>query len=197
MRIDTLLPTYDVTEIQRVHVEAPPDVTWGAIRETDLRSPVLAALFALRELPNRISRRMHGEPPPPQPERITFGNIATPDLGFFPLDELPGEEFVVGSVGRFWERDYGWHRIPPEQFTAFAEPGFAKLAISFSVHPAEGGCVLRYEARTATTDEESRRRFRHYWYLIHPGVALVMRSAVRRIAREAEARARAAAPSAG
>jgi hypothetical protein len=49
--------------------------------------------------------------------------------------------------------------------------------------------VLRYEARTATTDEAARRHFRRYWRVIRPGVALVMRRALGLIREEAEMRA--------
>lgn len=98
--------------------------------------------------------------------------------GGFPLD---------GAVGRFWQRDYGWKPIARESFVGFNEPGYAKLAGGFSVRPTGfGSRVLRYEARTATTDPVARVRFRRYWRVIRPGVAIVMRRALMRIKREAE-----------
>jgi hypothetical protein len=96
-------------------------------------------------------------------------------------------EFVVGSVGRFWRRDYGGRPVKAEEFTRFHEPGFAKLAIGFAVRPTPGGgAVLRYEARTTTTDATAERTFRRYWRLIHPGVAVIMARVLRRIKRQAE-----------
>lgn len=93
----------------------------------------------------------------------------------------------MGSVGRFWERDYGGRAVTAEQFLAFNEPGYAKLTIGFSVRPGPTGeTILRYEARTLTTDETARRKFRRYWRLIRPGVSLVMRAALRRIKLAAE-----------
>jgi hypothetical protein len=52
----------------------------------------------------------------------------------------------------------------------------------------QGHSLLRYEARTATTDGESRMRFRRYWHITHPGVAIVMRRALGQIRAEAERR---------
>lgn len=187
MLIDLYLPRYDETEVQEVSVNAPPDVTYSAIRETDLRDPLIGSLFAIRELPRRFAQRLRGEVPTPAP--ATFNDLAAPEMGWIRLGEVPGVEFVVGAVGRFWQRDYGWHNVVPEQFVNFDEPGYAKLALSFRVQPAsDGGSILRYEARTAGTDDLARARFRRYWRVIHPGVAIVMRRALKRIRAEAERR---------
>jgi len=187
MLIDHSLPRYDVTEVQEIEVDALPAVTYHAIRRADLRDPLISALFALRELPDRLSRRLHGAPPKPPLERFTFADMESPDMGFMLLAERPRHEFTVGSVGRFWKKDYGWRRIEAKDFADFSEPGYAKLAVGFSVRPSGfGGSTLRYEARTGTTDEEARKRFRRYWRLIRPGVAIVMRRSLRRIKAEAE-----------
>jgi hypothetical protein len=123
------------------------------------------------------------------PRSLTMKDLLRPETGMVVLAEEPEVETLVGSVGRFWERDYGWRRVGPEEFPGFDEPGYAKLAIDLWVQPAgDGGSLLRYEARTATTDQEARRRFRWYWRLIRPGVGLVMGRAVFLIRREAEGR---------
>jgi hypothetical protein len=189
MLIDRYLPTFDVTQICETRVDAPLEETFRAIREADLRDPVMNALFVLRELPIRIARRLRGERPPPAPAKATFATIATQGAGWTSLAEEPGIEWVVGSVGRFWQKDYGGRPVAADQFVRFQEPGYAKLAISFSVRPAAtGGTMLRYEARTVTTDDVARRTFRRYWRLVRPGVALVMRRALRCIKIEAERR---------
>jgi hypothetical protein len=187
MLIDRYLPGYDVTEVQEIEVDAPPAVTYDAIRRADLRDPLITALFTLRELPDRLSRRLRGAPPREALKRFTFADMESPERGFVLLAERPGIEFTVGSVGRFWKKDYGWRRSDAEGFADFNEPGYAKLAVGFSVRPSGfGGSTLRYEARTATTDEDARKRFRRYWRVIRPGVAMVMRRALQRIKAEAE-----------
>jgi hypothetical protein len=187
MLIDRYLPEYDVTLVCETRVDASLEETYHAIRSADLRDPVISALFALRELPMRLSRRLRGEPAPDAPPKITFGTMTQTGPGWTVLADEPGKELVIGSVGRFWERDYGGRPVTPEGFVSFHEPGYAKLAIGFSLRPdLGGGTLLRYEARTATTDATAYRKFHRYWALIRPGVALVMRSALHRIKLEAE-----------
>lgn len=188
MLIDRYLPTFDETHIIELSVAAPPDAAYAAILETDLRDPMIDLLFSLRELPLRLSRRIRGEPPPPPrtKKRVTFGDMAQAGPVWVKLGEVPDEELVIGSVGKFWRKDYGGRPVTPEEFVTFGEPGYAKLALGFFVRPAGTGAILRYEARTATTDEQARRTFRRYWRVIAPGVAIVMRRALRRIKCEAE-----------
>ncbi|HJQ65992.1 MAG TPA: DUF5661 family protein [Gemmatimonadales bacterium] len=187
LRIDRFLPRYDVTYVCETSVDAPPGDTYAAMKETDLRDPIVNTLFALRELPVNALRRLRGQRTTvPVPEKITFGGIGRQSPVWVRLFEAPGVELVIGSVGRFWRRDYGTRTVAPEAFVAFAEPGYAKLGISLSVRPTPNGSILRYEARTATTDETARRKFRLYWRIIAPGVGLVMRRALKRIKTAAE-----------
>jgi len=189
MLIDEYLPSGDATEVQEVHVKAAVDVTWAAIRETDLRDPMIDALFTIRELPDRLARRWRGEAPRSEPQTVTFKDLETSEMGWVLLAEEHGVELLVGAIGRFWRRDYGWLPVAPEQFTTFDDPGFAKLAVSFQVRAeGTGRSVLRYEARTATTDDAAREKFSRYWRIIHPGVTIVMRRALKRIQEEAERR---------
>ena len=182
MLIDRFLPRYDVTYVCETSVDSPPDEAYTAIRETNLSDPVVDALFAVRGLRG-------GKPSPPTQQKVTFGNVAHVWPGWVALAEEPGAELVVGSVGRFWRKDYGGRPVTAEQFGPFNEPGYAKLALSLAVRPAGPGTILRYEARTATTDAAARRTFRRYWRIIAPGVGLVMRRALRRIKTESERRA--------
>jgi hypothetical protein len=188
MLIDRYLPRFDVTCVRETSVAAAPDEAYAAVRETDLRDPLINVLFALRELPLKIARRLRGEPAPPPWPRVTFGDLTQHGPGWVSLAEQPGVELVVGSVGRFWERDYGGRPVAAEDFVPFNEPGYAKVALSLAVRPTGSGSSVRYEARTATTDATARRIFRRYWRIISPGVALVMGRALRRIKSEAERR---------
>lgn len=184
------LPDFETTVVREILVDAPPDITFGAIADTNLVDPIVRLLFTLRELPSRLLAGVRGGPRPHTRRSTTLHDLLAPGTGMVRLAENPGVEIVVGSVGRFWERDYGHREVAPEEFADLREPGQAKLAMDFWVQPdGHGKSVLRYEARTATTDEEAHRRFRRYWRLIRPGVRLVMGRAVALIRREAERRA--------
>ena len=74
------------------------------------------------------------------------------------LGERAGTEIAFGAVGVFWHPQIEWHDVARDDFAAFAEPGFGKIACNFSVRPyGAGATLLSYECRTATTDDESRR----------------------------------------
>jgi hypothetical protein len=78
-------------------------------------------------------------------------------------------------------------------FAAFAEPGWAKGAMSFQLTPIAEGTLLAAETRVRLTDPASRRAFAPYWFLIQAGGAgLIRLELLRAIARRAEATAVAA-----
>jgi hypothetical protein len=184
--IDRFLPEYDVSETHSVEIGAGWRATYAAIREADLDDPLIHGLFRLRELPRRITGRWR-RPELPADDPPNLDVLIRGGHNFVLLGEVPGIELVVGSIGRFWRKDYGARAVSAAEFARFDEPGYAKLVVSFSVVPqGPGAATLRYEARTATTDEESRKRFRRYWRLIRPGVALIMRRVLLRIKQQAE-----------
>ena len=187
--LDRVLPAYDERLVCETTVDAPAEVAYAAIWETNLLDRVVRALFGIRELPLRWLARRRGEPIDAAPSSVTVADFLRPGAGMTLVSEKPGRELVIGSVGRFWQRDYGHLEVSAAEFSAFAEPGYAKLAMGFEVRALPNGrAVIRYEARTATTDAEARRWFRRYWRIIRPGVWLVMRRALALIRREAERR---------
>jgi len=189
MLIDRFLPAFDVTDIHEVEVDAPPEIVYAAIRHADLHDPVIDVLFTLRELPTRLSERMRGIRTSRTPDVCTFEELAKRDIPWMLLAEDRGSQLVIGSVGKFWQGDYGWRPVPAGDFASFNEPGYAKLAISLSLWPTYGATQLRYEARIATTDLTARAHFRRYWRLIRLGDGIVRHRALSLIKAEAERRA--------
>lgn len=110
------------------------------------------------------------------------------DSGWVLLRDEPGVEFLIGLVGQFWHRDYGIVRVPRSGFADFDEPGYAETLAGLSLRPyGSHRTLLTYESRTITTDPVAHRRFAGYWRVLRPFVALLTRSALITIAREAEA----------
>lgn len=193
MLIDRYLPSFDVTRIEHTVVNADIATTWRALRELDLttvHTPLLDAAMAVRTLPGRVAAwtgRRRSVPPPP-PELRLSGD--SPGLeGWLFLGEVPEQEIVLGAVGRFWQSDIAWFDVSemtPDEFRVFAEPGWGRIAAGFSLRPyGETRTLASYEARTATADPESARRFRRYWTLVHPFVGHIMRAALAAVARDA------------
>jgi hypothetical protein len=112
--------------------------------------------------------------------------------GFTLLEERTGEEFVLGTVGRFWRARGELCATSPDRFRAPAPSGTAKAAWNFQVGMREDGAAeLRTETRVLCADAATRRRFRAYWMLIKPFSGLIrqeMLAAVRSAAESDQSR---------
>jgi hypothetical protein len=180
--IDEFLPNYDVVEHHEVDVDAPVDVAYRAVRNFDLaRSPVVLALLFVRGMP----RMFTGGGPAVTEARLD----QLLETGFVVLEEQPGRELVLGVVGKFWRPTSGFRRIEPGEFVGFDAPGFAKAGWNFVVseRPGRRSTVVT-ETRVLCTDDDARRRFSRYWWLIGRFSALIRRIMLREIKRDAESR---------
>ncbi len=185
MLIERFIPEPDFEEARELEVDAVPEVVMGVIKAAELRDPVIATLFAVRDLPNRVARRLGR--PQPDAGGTSFANIPDAGPGWVKLAEEPGRGLVLGAIGRFWRRDYGPRKVPGEEFASFSEPGYLKLAVASEVEPrGYGRSLLHYEARVEATDAEARRQFVRYWKVIARGNEVVVRRALQRIKAEAE-----------
>lgn len=185
MLIDRFIPDPDFSEVRELGIGAVPEEVMAAIKGTELRDPVISTLFAVRDLPNRVARRLGGG----RGDRadVSFTNIPDVGPGWVKLGEENGKELVLGAVGRFWRRDYGARTVTAEEFVDFDEPGYVKLAVGSRVDAVGyDQSRLRYEARVEATDREAARRFRRYWKVIQPGNEVIVRRALQRLKAEAE-----------
>ena len=189
--IDRHLPAYDETVRRHRVVDAPVATTYTAAVSADFTQtgPIVRALNELRALPTRVAAALGDGVQPRTSEPLRLWDL--PERGtWVRLDEEPGEEVVFGSIGAVWQPDIEWVEIDAEAFDAFDRPGYAKIAASVSVRAyGRGRTLVTYEARTATTDDESRRRFRRYWRLVGPFAGYLMAKALERIGADAESRA--------
>jgi hypothetical protein len=189
--LDRFMPNYEVVERHHVRVAAPADVTLIAARDVDLQSqPVVRAVFKGRELILGSSPRERRQPQ---------GLLAEVQaLGWGLLAEVPGREIVVGAVTRPWEPDVTFRPVPPDEFAAFAEADYVKIAWTVRADPdAAGTSIFRTETRAAATDAAARVKFRRYWSLLSPGILLIRRMMVGAVKADAERRAHPAAAPAG
>lgn len=188
--IETAVPQPDAVLAVHAVVHADPASTFAAARSLDfltVRTPLLLAAMWVRGLPSRL----RGTSAAPA-KRLTVAQ-GTGLPGWLLLGEKVDEEIAFGAVGTFWQPAIQWHDVPRDQFAAFGEPGWGKIAANFSVAPYGTSTLLTYECRTVTTDPVSRRRFLRYWWVIRPFVGHIMRATVATVVRDAEARASAAA----
>lgn len=182
MLIDDALATADVAERHETLIRAAREPVYAAVRTLDVSGiPLIRVLFLLRSLPAVLSRR-HGRD---QRLGLTMGDLLR--NGFILLAERPGEEILLGLVGRFWTPDGGIQRLSAAEFHAFDRPGYAKAAWNFHLSSGPGGTTrLSTETRIRCTDPVSRRRFRMYWMLIGRFSGLTRVLMLRAIKRAAE-----------
>ena len=182
--LDRFMPRYEIVERHRVDVAAPAYITLAAAKEQDLlRSGLVRAIFTTRRVVLGGIDDMVVRP------RGLLSQMLS--LGWAVLAEEPDREVVVGAVTRPWEANVVFRALPPEQFAAFDEPGFVKIAWTLRADQVDGlSSVFRTETRAVATDPEAREKFRRYWSLVSPGVILIRRLSLAPLKREAERRAR-------
>ena len=171
--LEELMPDFDARERHGLWVPAAPQDAYDAVKAVtaaDVR--LFGPLMRLRTF-GRSARAF--DPHGPLLDEMVR-------IGFVELGELPGEEIVVGAIGRFWSPT-GNRPVATDDFATFAEPGYAKAAMNFTVKPERGGSRITTETRIAGTDEASTRKFRLYWLLIRPGSGAIRRSWLKAIRR--------------
>ena len=178
--LDRFMPRYDIVDRLHVPVKAPADVTLATAERQDLMdAPGVRLIFQVRQFAMGAGleeKRL----PSPLIEQVKA-------LGWGELVRVPGHEVVMGAVTQPWKGDVTFRSIPAEEFAAFREPGYVKIAWTLRADPVDAGsCIYRSETRAIATDEESRRRFRKYWSLVSPGVWSIRRLSAAPMRRQAE-----------
>jgi hypothetical protein len=180
--LDEVLPIFDLSEVHHKWVSAPPPPVFAAVKEVtvgELR--LLAPLEAMRRLPATLAGRRSFRP---APSALALDAFAAGVVG---LGERPGEEIAAGAVGRFW-RLAGNEAAPVgerDEFVSFAEPGYAKAAISFVVRAQRGGSLVTTETRVEATSADARRALLRYWCAIRVASGAIRRSWLAAIRRRA------------
>jgi hypothetical protein len=130
-QLDQLMPQYEVRERHSVAVSAPAETTLAAARDVSFQdSRIARAIFALRALPERL----RGIPPAPTERRPVFDEVTA--LGWRELVQTPGRQVIMGAVTQPWRQEVHFRGLPADEFVAFREPGYAKIAWTLEVEAA-------------------------------------------------------------
>ncbi len=182
--LESILKDPQLLEVDRIDVEATPEVVWERLRHGDLMAtPAVRALFAVRGLPAQL----RGERPA-RALRLDDLQSSPERPGFSVLADDPPREIVVGAVGKVWKPDIPFAHVgSARDFTAFAEPGYIKVAWAIRVVPAEEkGSRVELEVRVKGTDEAAWRRFQRYFLVIGPGSRYIRKTLLGTIKRSSE-----------
>ena len=196
MLLDSFMPEYDARSSHAVRISASPERVYACLRTADFDHWGLTrALYALRTVPALVIapretwRRVSGAL---RQRQLTLEDVLAG--GFTLLAERPGEELVLGTVGRFWRASGELRPVTPAAFREPAPPGTAKAAWSFMVNRRPGGAELRTETRVLCADAAARRRFRAYWLLVRPFSGLICREMLAAVRSAAESDQRGGQP---
>jgi hypothetical protein len=184
--LDRLLPTFQAVERHSATIAASADQVWAALSQVtvgELR--LFRLLMGLRVLPGRLL----GSPRPRFDADESLLGWAVRS-GFTILGQDAPRELVVGAIGQPWRLvgGRGMAVAGGDDFAAFDQTGYAKMAANFWLASIAGGRAvqLRTETRVACTNAISARRFARYWWLIRPASGAIRRSWLAAIKRRAE-----------
>jgi hypothetical protein len=177
--LDTFMRDHDVCERHALAVDAPADVTLAAAKLLELDSSrLIRGIFKAREL---ILRSAPDEAPR---RKGLFEDMKA--LGWGVLAETE-REIVMGGVTKPWQANPMFRALPPDQFAAFAEPDYVKIAWTLRADPEpDGGSTFRTETRAVATDAGARKKFRLYWSFLSPGIILIRSAMLPALAAAAE-----------
>jgi hypothetical protein len=181
-----LMPTSQAAELHATTIAASADQVWAALTQVtvgELR--LFRLLMGLRVLPGRLLGRPRARF---DAEESLLGWAVR--FGFTILGEEVRRELVVGAIGQPWRLvgGRGMAVAGGDDFAAFDQAGYAKMAANFQLVPDAGGRAVQLttETRVACTDAASARRFARYWWLIRPASGAIRRSWLAAIKRRAE-----------
>ena len=181
--LDLVLEAPRLVELDEADIGAPASAVWERVRHQELASsPIIRALFAIRTLPSKVV----GSEVPPFEFRFDRLTSTPEHPGFSVLAERPGQEIVVGAIGKVWQLDIPFvHVEGTAEYDAFREPGFVKVAWALRVIPRhEHACRLEVEVRVDATDDDSWRKFRRYFRVVGPASHLIRKLILADLARE-------------
>ncbi|WP_271104455.1 hypothetical protein [Pseudomonas tohonis] len=174
------LPQFQFVERHQLPLRATARQALDAVGDLTVHDdPLVRTLLRIREAPARLAgalgreNRLKDRPP--------FG------LHEFTLLERDADQALAyGLIGRFWRSDFGLERVDDANaFSAYAEPGVAKLLMGFHCSPGtDGGIVLHTETRVHCPDRRSRLLFTPYWLAIRPASGLIRRRLLAAIQRQ-------------
>lgn len=182
--LDELVPAYDVASRHTIWIAADPGRVYQAARHADLGRPWLVRLLmGLRTGPAWWATRFrrHRAPADLARHRPSVGPVA-----FTVLAEAPGQELVLGIMGRFWTLTGGLLAASVTQLREPPPAGLAQGFWNFHVEPCGSGTTLSTETRVRCGDPATRRSFTRYWRLIRLGSGLIRGSLLRHIRQRAE-----------
>jgi hypothetical protein len=182
VRLDQLMPVYDISATYSMRVAAPPSRVWQEVTNADFsQMPLARRLMALRTLGRK-------RPAPGEPHTLAT-MCSRGGGGFLEIACVPEQEIVLGIIGKFWRPDAPVLRDwKPEAFPKLFPQGYAKAAWNFHLTPDGDQTIVSTETRVLCYGRTERILFRCYWTLIGFFSGLIRKEMLQMIKRNSESR---------
>ena len=162
----------------QIRINAPPSLVYQCLLRSDFNKPwVVRLLMSIRSGKRPPRNRV----PSDLPQRLQ-------GTGFVILDDVPGDELVIGVAGKFWRPDGGrCLDLTAADFGRFARAGYAKVAWNFKLRTESSTyTVLSTETRIKCFGRAALWKFRLYWSLVGPFSGLIRKAILKQVKTEAE-----------
>lgn len=177
-RIDSFLPVHDFSAVYKMRINAPAAVVYECLLHFNFNEHwVVRSLLSLR-----TGKRIPLNQDPGDIRQHLQGT------GFVLLADVPGEEVVLGVVGRFWRLDGGrCQGLDANGFAEFSTAGYAKAAWNFTLQPESiQSTILSTETRIECLGSAALWRFRAYWTLVGPFSGLIRKIILQQVKAKSE-----------
>jgi hypothetical protein len=183
VKIDELMPAYDLKATYSIRVAASPARVWQEIMDIDFsQMPLARRLMALRSL---------GRKKPQSSDKThTLATMVESDAGGFKeIGRVPGQEIALGIIGKFWRPDAPMMRDwNPDEFAMLAPAGYGKAAWNFRLMPDGDQIIVSTDTRVLCFGRPQRLLFRCYWTLIGFFSGLIRKEMLQMVKRNSEGR---------
>lgn len=189
MLLDKVLPTYHFYVRRQIEIQSTPGHVFEIFKTLKpAEIPLFNTLFWIRSIPGRLLGQGNKYFVNDDSSLVEQGLR----LGFVILDEVPDKEIVFGAIGQWWKPTGAtFYRFSSlKEFREFDQPGYARVCGNFYVDTqtrSDGLVLLTHETRVEAADSTAHAKFKLYWRVIYPGVALLRRMLLEAIKVRAEA----------
>jgi hypothetical protein len=186
-QLDGLMHAYSFNEYHEVSIKASPEEVKEVFRVTGVNDiPIAHLLLKIRGIADEdvdMSDRASNN-------KANSDTFSTPDFNFFMVE--PNEYISVMILKPNMISSNKEMAALPEistidQFIAFNEPGYMKVAINFRfISNDNKETLLTTQTRVAGTTKTDSYKFARYWRVIYPGSAIIRRVWLDTIKKKAE-----------
>lgn len=171
MLIDKYVPEFDYSMANSKQIHGSKQQILSLLHHVNFdKSWLMRTLFSIRGVSNQL---------------LTLEKLI--EDGLIILEET-GDEIFIGLIGQPWKWNGNVLPMTPDEFIAFREPNFIKIAMNFYIESLCGDDIQQVitVTRMYGTNKKAKKMFSRYWMLISPFSSIIRFEMLRVIKRELE-----------